>query len=201
MSGVQGGRWRVCRGCAGRFRRLFPADRSTSGGPGQVVVGSRQAIPCPNPPRPVPPHGPNPRPQPTGPDHDLPQPTGSGPRPALCVGADMVPSDPFHGLTSEMVGWRPGIQYGNPPSRRQPTKCAPGPPTTWRGADPPTTKRRRARQPRRVPGKPVRPVVSQMTYRPSHHPHIKQKSRSTPHREARVGSTFGGSRDQVSLLR
>ena len=34
-----------------------------------------------------------------------------------------VPSVPFGGLTSEMVGWRPGIPYANPPHPgRQPTK-------------------------------------------------------------------------------
>ena len=77
--------------------------------------GPRQAIPCPNPPRPVPTpprpvpsHGPSP-PAPTHQDpsqptkpvpshgpsppapthHDLSQPTASGPRPVLCVGADL----------------------------------------------------------------------------------------------------------------
>ena len=134
--------------------------------------GPRQAIPCPNPPRPVPTHHdpsqptkarPNPRPKPTSPDPPRPVPTHQGPsqptaqahqpRPTTTCPSPPLPvsvrccvsartwcrATPLGGLTSQMVGWRPGIRYGNPPHEtsthqmRKPAAYRLGGAGTWRG--------------------------------------------------------------------
>ncbi len=130
-AGRDRGRWarrqggRVCRGWVGRlWRACSPADRSTSGGLGHVVVGRDRQFLVPthhDPSQPTaPPHDPSPRPQPTSP----------GPRPVLCVGADMVPSDPH------LVGWRPRWWAPRNPVR-QPTKWDVNPPNAHAGRRPP----------------------------------------------------------------
>ena len=129
---------------------------------------------CPSPPRPVPAR------------HDLSRPAGSGPA-RCCVSARTWPDRP-----SSWVDVRDGgLAPRNPvrqPSRmgRQPTRCASR--VAYRLGE---LANRRTTNADRVPGIPVGPVVSPMTYRPSHHPHMKQKYRLNDPNGSRRGRRPG----------